>query len=211
MTEYPDPPRDPSRDALRDPLRLEIAAAAARLLADGATDYASAKRKAAQRVLGERATARASMPDNDEIDAALLEHLQLFDTGHAERVVQRRRAAAELMQRLEAFQPYLTGAVWKGIVTEHAPIHLQLFHDNTKDVQIDLLNRGVDFEVASVPHFRGGPDVEAITFWLADAPVLLSLYRHDDLRGALKGVRGSDAGPERGDRRALLVRLGEAA
>ena len=146
-----------------DPLRLEIAAAAARLLADGATDYASAKRKAAQRVLGERVAAKASMPDNEEIDAALLEHLQLFDDGHAERVVQRRRAAADLMRLLEAFRPYLTGAVWKGIVTEHAPIHLQLFHDNTKDVQIDLLNRGVDFEVASVPHFRGGPDVEAIT------------------------------------------------
>jgi len=193
-----------------DPVRLEIAAAAARLLADGASDYASAKRKAAQRVLGERGAPKASMPDNDEVDAALLEHLQLFDAGHAERVVQRRRAAADLMQRLAEFQPYLTGAVWKGIVTEHAPIHLQLFHDNTKDVQIDLLNRGVDFDVVEVPHFRGGPDVEAITFWMADAPVLLSLYRHDDLRGALKGGRG-DAGPERGDRRALLGRLGGTA
>ena len=194
-----------------DPLRLEIAAAAARLLADGATDYASAKRKAAQRVLGERSAPKGSMPDNEEVDAALLEHLELFDAGHAERVLRRRRTAAELMQRLEEYQPYLTGAVWKGIVTEHAPIHLQLFHDNTKDVQIDLLNSGVDFDVGSMPHFRGGPDVEAITFWMADAPVLLSLYRHDDLRGALKGGRNSDAGPERGDRRALLGRLGEAA
>ncbi len=194
-----------------DPLRLEIAAAAARLLADGATDYASAKRKAAQRVLGERSAPKGSMPDNEEVDAALLEHLELFDAGHAERVLRRRRTAAELMQRLEEYQPYLTGAVWKGIVTEHAPIHLQLFHDNTKDVQIDLRNSGVDFDVGSMPHFRGGPDVEAITFWMADAPVLLSLYRHDDLRGALKGGRNSDAGPERGDRRALLGRLGEAA
>ena len=194
-----------------DPLRLEIAAAAARLLADGATDYASAKRKAAQRLLGERSAPKGSMPDNEEVDAALLEHLELFDAGHAERVLRRRRTAAELMQRLEEYQPYLTGAVWKGIVTEHAPIHLQLFHDNTKDVQIDLLNSGVDFDVGSMPHFRGGPDVEAITFWMADAPVLLSLYRHDDLRGALKGGRNSDAGPERGDRRALLGRLGEAA
>lgn len=203
MNERPDSPRDS--------LRLEIAAAAARLLADGAIDYSSAKRKAAQRVLGERATARAPMPDNDEIDIALLEHLELFDTDHTARVAQRRRAAAELMQSLEAFQPYLTGAVWKGIVTEHAPIHLQLFHDNTKDVQIDLLNRGIDFNVVPVPHFRGGPDVEAITFWMADMPVLLSLYRHDDLRGALKGARGSDTGPERGDRRALLERLAKAA
>lgn len=206
-----DDPPDLLREAPRDSLRLEIAAAAARLLADGATDYASAKRKAAQRVLGERGGSKGSMPDNDEIDAALLEHLQLFDAGHAARVAERRRTAVGLMQRLEAFQPYLTGAVWKGIVTEHAPIHLQLFHDNTKDVQIDLLNNGIDFEVASMPHFRGGPDVEAIRFWMADSPVLLSLYRHDDLRGALKGARGSENRPERGNLRALLERLGEAA
>ena len=65
-------------------------------------------------------------------------------------------------------------------------------------------NEGIDFDVATVPHFRGGADVEAIAFWLDEEPVLLSLYRHDDLRGALKG---GASGPERGDRRALLERL----
>lgn len=201
-----------------DPLRLEIAAAAARLIADAGSDYASAKRKAVQQVLGDRSSAKGSMPDNDEIDAALREHLDLFDADHAARVLRRRQAAAALMQRLEAYHPYLTGAVWKGIVAEHAPIHLQLFHDNTKDVQIDLLNEGVDFDVATVPHFRSGVDVEALTFWFDDAPVLLSLYAHDDLRGALKagkgakGAKGARSGsvrPDRGDRRALLDRLGD--
>lgn len=187
-----------------DSLRLEIAAAAARLIADAGSDYASAKRKAAQQVLGNRRNPKGSMPDNDEIDAALLEHLELFDSEHGARVLRRRQAAVALMKRLEAFRPYVTGAVWKGVVTEHAPIHLQLFHDNTKDVQIELLNEGVDFDVATVPHFRGGADVEAISFWIGDAPVLLSLYRQDDLRGALKAGAG---GPDRGDRRALLERL----
>ncbi len=187
-----------------DSLRLEIAAAAARWIADAGSDYASAKRKAVQQVLGRRRNPKGSMPDNDEIDAALLEHLELFDSEHPARVLRRRRAAVALMKRLEAFRPYVTGAVWKGVVAEHAPIHLQLFHDNTKDVQIELLNEGIDFDVATVPHFRGGADVEAIAFWLDDEPVLLSLYRHDDLRGALKG---GASGPERGDRRALLERL----
>lgn len=187
-----------------DSLRLEIAAAAARLIADAGSDYASAKRKAAQQVLGNRRNPKGSMPDNDEIDAALLEHLELFDSEHGARVLRRRQAAVALMKRLEAFRPYVTGAVWKGVVTEHAPIHLQLFHDNTKDVHIELLNEGVDFDVATVPHFRGGADVEAISFWIGDAPVLLSLYRQDDLRGALKAGAG---GPDRGDRRALLERL----
>ncbi|RPH60460.1 MAG: hypothetical protein EHM83_14420 [Burkholderiales bacterium] len=191
-----------------DPLRLEIAAVAARLIADSGHDYASAKKKALRQVLGDGTVPRRSVPDNDEIDAALREHLELFDAGHAPRVAQRRRTAVALMQQLQAFHPYLTGAVWKGIVTEHAPIHLQLFHDNPKDVEIQLLNDGVDFDVSTVPHFRTGGDVEAIAFYVGDAPVLLSLYEHDDLRGALR--RGA-TGAERGDRRALLERLEAAA
>lgn len=195
-------------EASPDPVRREIAAAAARLLADGSPDYAHAKRKAARAMLGPRGGARARMPDNVEIDQALLEHLELFDAGHAARVRQRRRVAAQLMLVLERFHPYLTGGVWKGIVTEHAPIHLQLFHDDTKDVQIDLLNRGVRFDTGAMPHFRGGADVEAFTFWHAGEPILLSLYRHDDLRGALRAAPGTgNSLPERGDRSALLERM----
>jgi len=61
---------------------------------------------------------------------------------------------------------------------------------------------------STTSHFRGGADVEAITFYLGEAPVLLTLYTHDELRGALKA---GASGPERGDRRALLARLAEAA
>ncbi len=197
---------EPVHELAADPVRREIAAAAARLLADGAPDYAHAKRKAARSMLGTRG-ARGRMPDNVEIDQALLEHLELFDTGHARRVRQRRQIAAQLMLELERFRPYLTGGVWKGIVTEYAPIHLQLFHDDTKDVQIDLLNRGVRFETGTMPHFRSGDDVEAFTFWHAGEPVLLSLYRHDDLRGALRATPGAGSLPERGDRGALLERM----
>ncbi len=190
-----------------DPLRLELAATAARLIADSGLDYFGARKKALRQVLGDRAAPRKSIPDNEQIDAALREHLDLFDPGHAQRVVRRRQAAARLMQRLQAFRPYLTGAVWKGIVAEHAPIHLQLFHDNPKDVAMQLLNAGVDFEVSTVPHFRSGAEIEAIGFWFDDAPVLLSLYAHDDLRGAL---RSGPAGVERGDRAALLERIAQA-
>src|SRR5690554_2410807 len=110
-----------------DPLRREIAATAARLVADGGLDYASAKRKAVRQLTGSNTPPRGALPDNDEIDAALAEHLSIFDEAHDERVACRRRVAAQLMGRLESFRPYLTGAVWKGIVAEHAPMHLQLF------------------------------------------------------------------------------------
>ncbi|MFP5406416.1 MAG: UDP-N-acetylmuramate--alanine ligase [Gammaproteobacteria bacterium] len=187
-----------------DPTRREIAAAAAQLIADGGLDYASAKRKAARQVLGSGTSARGSLPDNDLIDAALLEHLRLYDDGHAERVARRRQVAAELMARLQAFAPYLTGAVWKGIVAEHAPIHLQLFHDNPKEVEIHLLNDGVRFDVDTTPHFRNRDEVEAILFWWREEPVMLSIYNGDDLRGALRvGMLGA----ERGNLSALQQRI----
>ena len=109
-----------------------------------------------------------------------------------------------MRRKLAAFRPYLTGAVWKGIVAEHAPIHLQLFHDNPKDVAIHLLNDGIRFDVETTPHFRNRDrqDVEAIVFWWRNEPVLLSLYEEDDLRGAL---RPGALGVERGDLDALLA------
>jgi hypothetical protein len=190
-------------------LRREIAATAAGLIADGGLDYASAKRKAARQLLGDSGSTKASMPDNDEVDAALREHLTLFDDDHAPRVARRRQAAAALMRRLAAFRPFVTGAVWKGIVAEHAPIHLQLFYDNPKDVAIHLLNDGIRFDVETTPHFRDPrrDDVEALVFWWHDEPVLLSLYDEDDLRGAL---RAGAAGAERGDLNALLARIDDA-
>jgi hypothetical protein len=176
----PRPPGTPEATAAGDPLRLEIAAAAARLIADGGLDYGSAKRKAVQQLLDGDAPPRGAMPDNAEVDAALREHLALFDEDHPARVARMRR---------------------KGIVAEHAPIHLQLFHDDVKDVEIRLLNDGIEFDVAEVPHFRGDGgrrEVEALTTTWRGEPVMLSLYPTDDLRGALRGVPA-----ERGDAGAL--------
>ena len=183
------------------PLRLEIAAAAAQLVADGGLDYASAKRKAIDAVLDGRPPPRGMLPDNLEIDRALAEHLDLFDPDHAARVMRMRRVALDLMRRLADCQPYLTGAVWKGIVAEHAPIHLQLFHDDGKEVTLRLLNDGIDFEVDEIAHFRDGgrSRVEALQMTWRDEPVLISLYHHDDLRGALRGLPA-----ERGDIHAVV-------
>jgi hypothetical protein len=197
----PRPPGTPEATAAGDPLRLEIAAAAARLIADGGLDYGSAKRKAVQQLLDGDAPPRGAMPDNAEVDAALREHLALFDEDHPARVARMRRVALALMHALADYRPYLTGAVWKGIVAEHAPIHLQLFHDDVKAVAIGLLNDGLDFEVGEVAHFRGDggrPDVEALMLTWRGEPVMLSLYPQNDLRGALRGVPA-----DRGDAGAL--------
>ena len=183
--------------------RREVAALAARFIAEAGLDYASAKAKAARAVFGGRAP-RGAVPDNEEIDEALREHLDLFDEAHGARVARMRGVALELMDRLAEFTPMVTGAVWKGVVAEHAPIHLQLFHDNAKEVEYWLLDRRIEFAVGTVPHFRGPGEVEALMLEWRGEPVLLSVYGHDDLRGAL---RAGAAGAQRGDRVALAARL----
>ncbi|MEI7445583.1 MAG: hypothetical protein WCK28_11885 [Burkholderiales bacterium] len=199
----PRPPGTVAPPPAADPLRRELAAEAARWVAEGGLDYGSAKRKAVQQLLDGGSVPRGAMPDNAEIDEALREHLALFDDDHPARVARMRAVALALMHELADCRPHLTGAVWKGIVSEHAPIHLQLFVDDVKDVEIRLLNDGLDFEVGEVPHFRGDGgrgDVEALTMIWRGEPVMLSLYPQDDLRGALRGVpaeRGDAAGVER--------------
>jgi len=186
------------------PARLELAAHAARLIAEAGLDYASAKRKAASELLGGRPAPRGLIPDNPEIDRALAEHLDLFDPDHAGRVARMRRVALDLMHRLDDCQPYLTGAVWKGIVAEHAPIHIQLFVDDQKAVAIRLIDAGIDFEPDEVDHFRDGgrSRVEAMQLLWRNEPVLISLYSPDDLRGALRAIPA-----ERGDRSSVEALL----
>jgi len=193
-------------EPMRSDLRSELAALAAQLIADSGLDYQSAKRKAARQVFGDGHVNAALLPDNDTIDQSLLEHLQLFDRDHGQRVTRYRRAALFWMEQLDGFNPYLAGAAWKGIVTAHSPIHLQVFTDDAKELQIRLLNDGIHFDVVEVAHFAGRDDVPALTFyWQHDLPILVSVYRYDDLRGALKRQKAGIGGarPERGSLAAV--------
>ncbi|SRR5690606_13855461 len=189
-----------------DPRRAEIAAVAAQMIADSGLDYQTAKRKAARQLFGDGHVSASMLPDNDAVDQFLLEHLRLFDNGHDERVRRYRRAALHWMQRLEPFNPYLCGSVWKGIVAAHAPIHLQVFTDDAKELEIHLLNEGIDYHVSEIAHFAGRDDVPALSFWWErDLPILVSVYSYDDLRGALKRQRG---GAGNGCNLALLAERG---
>jgi hypothetical protein len=197
-----------------DSLRAEIAALAAQLIADSGLDYQSAKRKAARDVLGDTRIGASALPDNDQVDRFLLEHLELFDSEHSARVERYRRVAIDWMRRLEAFHPYLTGAAWKGIVARHALLHLQLFTDDQKELEIRLIDERVDYSVSEFPHFAGHGDVTALHFDAGEVPMLITLYDYDDLRGALrKRSPGRDGPPttgaraDRGDAQAVAALL----
>lgn len=124
--------------------RTLIANTAARLIAeDGINDYAVAKRKAAHR-LGFSDT--VNLPENDEVEAELRLYHRLFEDGEQiARVARLRQKATEILSKLNKFNPYLTGSVLDGTAARYAEIDIQLFTDSAKDVEIFLLNQGIDY------------------------------------------------------------------
>lgn len=171
-----------------DVLRAEIAAAAARLIAEDGADYGTAKRKAAKQVLGNTKVRGEYMPDNAQIEDEVRIYNELFfSDSQPARLLHLRKLALRLMQELAQFTPHITGAVLNGTAGEHSDIHLQLFADSAKDVEIFLINKNVDFEVSETPHFKGrGEPAETLSFLWQNEGVHLVLYEADDLRGTGK-------------------------
>ncbi len=174
-------------------MREEIAIAAARMIAEDGLDYATAKRKAARQVVGETRIEGTWLPDNDQIEEEIREYQALFQSDSQPAVLRRlREIALEWMQRLQPFNPFLTGAVLNGTAGEHSDIHLQIFCDNAKDVAIWLLNANVQYDVSETRHFAARGFVETLSFmWRpsrAEEPVGIhvALYNTDDLRGAVR-------------------------
>ncbi|MGY4827857.1 hypothetical protein ACVNIS_04675 [Sphaerotilaceae bacterium SBD11-9] len=194
-------------------LSAELASTAARLIVEEGMEYGPAKRRAAK-LLGKQGVRSVDLPGNDEIEDEVRSYLQLFcaDTQPGE-LRALREVAALWMERLQAFRPHLTGAVWRGTATRLNSVHLQLFCDDSKEAEIALIDKRVDYDVGTVTGPRGEPiDVLSLSSMSAElgeaVTVHLSILDHDDLRGALKpDARGQS---ERGDLTALR-RLMETA
>ncbi|HEU4816620.1 hypothetical protein [Janthinobacterium sp.] len=178
-------------------LRLEIAAAAARLVAQDGADYGSAKRKAARQVLGDapnrptnRPTNRPNiLPDNDMIEEQVRQYNALFlaDSQPA-RLFQLRTIALQVMEALQQFHPLLSGPVLNGTAGPHDEIYLQLFAESAKEIHIFLLNKNVVLDMSESPHFKGAryDAVETASFLWKNEGVHAAMYELDDMRGALK-------------------------
>lgn len=125
-------------------LRRAIAQEAARIMAEhGIDDFLLAKRKAAERLLV-NSTNSTALPKNEEIEAALIEHQRLFQSGHHERqLYDLRSAALRLMHLLESFKPRLVGSVLSGSATAHTEINLHVFVDRAEQVAMRLEDIGV--------------------------------------------------------------------
>ena len=170
-------------------LASEIAQTAASMVVEEGLEYGPAKRRALKQ-LG--LPARTPLPDNGLLEAAVREYLTIFcgDTQPQElRVL--RQLAADWMERMQVFRPYLAGAVWHGTATRLSDIYVQLFCDDSKSAASALIDQRVSYEPTTVQGMHGRP-VEALTV-AAKCPALntvvglhLLVYDLDDLRGALR-------------------------
>lgn len=155
-------------------MRKAIASLAARLMAeDGIDDYGFAKRKAA-RQLGMPDS--EALPNNAEIEAELRIYQSLYQgEEQPQRLRELRQIALHMMDLLAEFKPYLTGPVLDGTAGRYARIDLELFPDSAKDVEIFLLNRGLDVEQRE-PGRHAPETVEAVlAIELDDTPVWLTI------------------------------------
>lgn len=128
-------------------LKILLAQECARLMADeGIRDFRTAKRKAALRLA---IADKAALPDNAEIERALIDHQRLFHAEHqASRLRGLRKTALEAMNFLANFRPRLVGSVLNGTAGPHADIQLHLFTDTPKDVLLFLMEHHIPFETS---------------------------------------------------------------
>jgi hypothetical protein len=144
----------------RDDRRLKslLAQECARIMAEeGIQNFRTAKRKAALRLA---VTDKAILPDNTEIEQALLDYQRLFHADHqADRLRHLRETALRAMRLLACFRPKLVGPVLSGAAGAHADIQLHLFADTAKDVLMFLMEHQIPFETAERRLKLGGEPV----------------------------------------------------
>jgi hypothetical protein len=170
-------------------MRARIAAAAARVMAeDGVEDFALAKRKAA-RQLGAEDT--QSLPKNEEVEAELRAYQALYQgEEQRDRIQYLRERALEAMRLLSQFHPYLAGAVLTGTAGRYSDIDLQLFTDDSKEVELFLLNHNIPYDISDLRHFAGDRvrAVPVLKLEWQGTPLNLAIYTLKDERGTLKAT-----------------------
>jgi len=201
---------DMARNGSKGGIRARIAAAAARIMAEGGIDdFALAKRKAARQLGVE---VNHSLPRNDEIEAELRTYRALYQPlDHAANLVELRSAALEAMRALAHFKPYLTGPVLKGIAGPHAAIELQLFPENSKDVELFLLEHSIGYSTHQSRRFAGdrAHPVSGLTFDWNGVQFKLSVFDPRDERLALKTSVAGRALERAGIREVAALLSGE--
>ncbi len=169
--------------------KQEIATTAAQLVVDEGLEYGPAKRRAVRQL---KLPERTPLPDNDELEEAVREYLDLFCSGtQPAELLALRRLALTWMERLVDFRPHLSGAVWHGTATRFSDIYIQLFCDDQKSLEIKLIDQGIRYRPRTASGLHGEPvDVLGIHAMCQPLGIFVGLHLMvndwDDVRGALR-------------------------
>jgi len=138
--------------------RVRIAQVAAKLIAEhGIADWSLAKRKAVRQLL---LPERTALPGDDEIEVALTAHHALFGgERHAETLRAQREEALAWLRNLAAFEPRLTGGAAAGWATAHSDIRIDLVADDSKAVELALINQGIAYRPAPGVSLAAAPEL----------------------------------------------------
>jgi hypothetical protein len=171
--------RGKARPRAEETKRLRVTAEAARIMAEeGVRDFQMAKRKAAERL---NLSDHHHLPSNEEVELALVEHLQLFHGAELQQNTRRlREVAAEAMRFLAAFEPRLVGSVLSGTITPAAEVQLHVSADSPEEVGIFLGEHQIPFELGDRRARFGGDRYENIsTFRFSADGVMIELSVFD--------------------------------
>lgn len=173
-------------DQIDPRLRQLIAQSAAAILAEsGDGDFASARRNAAAL---HRVSDQRNLPDNKEIEMALVEHQRLFRSSSQPRFLQQlQQTALQAMGLLTDFHPCLVGPVLNGTADRHSPVYLHLFADTAEEVLIFLLNNNIPFQQGErrVRYSNGTNDIRPrFSFIAGEHEIQLTVFAPQDQRRA---------------------------
>ena len=189
-------------------IKYDIANRAAALIVDEGMEYGPAKKQAVQE-LG--LPHRTELPDHDLMLAAVREHIAIFCAeSQAQELAILRDMALVWMRRLAQFRPHISGAIWNGTATQYSDIHLNLYCDDPKLAQFQVLDMGSRFEESS-NYDSLGREVACLVLPLHSPQLnirvmlMLTFLDFDELKGALK--KDSNQEPIRGDIKALELRV----
>jgi len=170
-------------------LREQIAHLAARIIAeDGVDDFGYAKRKAARQA---GALDARAMPDNEEIERALAEYRQIYQQEeHPDLLRELREQALTVMQLVDRFNPFLSGAVLSGVAGRFSDIEIHLFADNSKEVEMFLLNRGWKYRPSQIRCFVNQTErqVPLLLVEHDGAQVQFKVFDLDDRRRSIRAT-----------------------
>jgi hypothetical protein len=189
-------------------IRQKIEREAARIMAEeGVRDFQSAKRKAAHRL---SLPEDKNWPANAEIEAALKQHLELFQSDWPQTVRELREAALEAMNLLAEFTPKLVGEVLSGVVTRFPEVQLHLAAPTPEDVSLFLTTHDIPFDLDN-RRLRYSDDrlvqVPVFRFLAGDTPFALYLFNLEAVRELpLSPVDGRPM--HRANRREVAALLG---